>query len=481
MLKRNTKGKLSPKQKDKKKKKSHKSLISRRHNGLIQIHVPYFKWKLKVYWKFVLVSLICWFVVINHFEHVSVKRTLNKCDWTKWENWSKGKNNNIQSHKVALFADPQILDDHSYPGRPWVVNYITRIIVDHYHIRNWKYVQYHLNPETNFFLGDLFDGGRNWDDNYWLKEYERFNTIFPKKPDTKTIMSLPGNHDIGFGDTVVESSFERFSAYFGATSSSIDVGNHTFVLVDTIALSDRTNPNISSVPKEFLENWVKEEHQYPRILLTHVPLHRDPLTQKCGPERESSKPFPIQKGEQYQTVIDVDISQDVLSKVQPKFVFSGDDHDYCHVKHAYQTPSSGVTEAEEITVKSCAMNMGVSKPAIQLLSLYNDVSNTEPTIQTQICYLPDPFRPILAYICSVVINFIALVVYIWRFDIPKNSRLNGYNSKTELPLPVSTDNKHEKSKLKKKKLKALINDVNINLNIIATLLGYIFMYYYKYI
>lgn len=483
MMKRTVKGKLSAKGKDRRKKKAHKPLINRKHKGIIQINVPYFKWKLRIFWKIILLSLIGWWIVINHYEHYSVKRTLHKCDWNKWENWSTAdKNHPVDSHKVALFADPQILDNHSYPNRPWIVNYITRILVDHYHIRNWKYIQHELQPQTNFFLGDLFDGGRKWDDEYWMEEYERFNKIFPKKPDTKTIMSLPGNHDIGFGDEVVESSLKRFTAYFGPTSQSVDVGNHTFVLVDTISLSDRTNPNVSSIPKEFLDNWVKKNHPFPRIMLTHVPLHRDPAVQTCGPERESKKLFPMQKGIQYQTVIDEDISQKVMSQVQPNLIFSGDDHDYCHIKHTYNTPTNTKGQADEITVKSCAMNMGISRPAIQLLSLRNDGNDpTASTMQTQICYLPDPFEPIWGYIIAAILNFVVLVWYLAKADKVKGSRLGGYKDKDELPLPVSADDKTEKSKNRKKHLKVLMNDLNVNLNVIVNLLGFIFMYYYKYI
>lgn len=222
----------------------------------------------KFQWKLVLYSALFWLVTINYYETTYVKSAINKCKWEKWEKW----NSDTQTHKVALFADPQIMDAHSYPGRPRPINFLTRAIVDHYHIRNWKYVQYYLDPDTNYFLGDLFDGGRRWDDEYWIKEYNRFHSIFPKKPNRKTVFSLPGNHDIGFGDTVVESSFKRFSSFFGETSSLHDVGNHTFVLLDTISLSDTTNENVSSVPREFLTQYAKEEHPYPRILLTHVPL-----------------------------------------------------------------------------------------------------------------------------------------------------------------------------------------------------------------
>ena len=256
--------------------------------------------KNRVYWRYISLLFIMWLVVIHYYENIVVKRAMMKCNWSKWEQWPK----DAQSHKVALFADPQIMDAHSYPGRPAIVNYFTRVLLDHYHERNWKYVNYYLEPNTNFFLGDLFDGGRYWEDEYWFQEYSRFHKIFPKKESVKTIMSLPGNHDIGFGDTVIESSLNRWTAYFGEPSSYHDFGNHTFVLVDTISLSDKANLNISKVPREFMNKFAEGEHPLPKFLLTHVPLWRNAKQQNCGSLRESKKTFPIQKGDQYQTVID---------------------------------------------------------------------------------------------------------------------------------------------------------------------------------
>lgn len=378
------------------------------------------------HWKLFIYSSLFWVILISYYETSYVKSTLNRCQWNKWEKWDS----NGQPHRVALYADPQIMDAHSYPDRPKIINYITRAILDHYHMRNWKYIQYYLDPDTNFFLGDLFDGGRRWDDEYWIKEYNRFHSIFPKKPNRKTVFSLPGNHDIGFGDTVIESSFKRFSTFFGETSSTHDVGNHTFVLLDTISLSDTTNENVSSVPREFLNQYAaQKEHPFPRILLTHVPLWRDPEQQRCGPRRESKKPFPIMRGEQYQTVIENSISQNILSIISPKYVFSGDDHDYCHIKHSYQHNGERHT-TDEITVKSCAMNMGINKPAIQLLSLLNDGTTTD-TIQTEICYLPNAFLPLFIYIFCAFINLV-VIVYVFVAETKPTSQ-------NQLPMPIGID------------------------------------------
>ncbi|CDO94043.1 unnamed protein product [Kluyveromyces dobzhanskii CBS 2104] len=289
------------------------------------------------------------------------------------------------------------MDPFSYPSRPSIINWFTRQILDNYHTRNWKFFHDNMRPDSVFFLGDLFDGGRNWEIDEWMNEYERFNSIFPKKPGHLTVASLPGNHDIGFGNTIVETSLERFTTFFGDPSSQWTVGNHTFVLLDTISLSHRDNVNISSVPRDFMQRFEMSSPKYPRVLLTHVPLYRDPAEQTCGPIRESQKLFPLIAGDQYQTVIDEDLSQEVLSAVQPKIIFSGDDHDYCHIKHSY-TAKNVPKVAEEITVKSCAMNMGISMPAVQLISLYNPENDgTKTTYKTNICYLPDPYKPIILY------------------------------------------------------------------------------------
>lgn len=420
----------------------------------------------KFHWRLILYSSLFWVIIVNYYETTYVKSAINKCMWNKWEKWDV----DAKSHKVALFADPQIMDAHSYPGRPRPINYLTRAIIDHYHSRNWKYVQYYLDPDTNFFLGDLFDGGRRWEDDYWIKEYKRFHSIFPKKPNRKTVFSLPGNHDIGFGDTVIESSFKRFSTFFGETSSRHDVGNHTFVLLDTIALSDTTNENISSVPKQFLNQYAKQEHPFPRILLTHVPLWRDPKEQQCGPERESSNLFPIMRGVQYQTVIDQSISQDVLSMIAPKYIFSGDDHDYCHIKHSYYNEGTSHI-ADEITVKSNAMNMGINKPAIQLLSLLNDGSSSD-TIQTEICYMPNAFIPLLVYaVCAVLNLFMVIYMVIKTRPIHQNF----------LPMPVGTDYDNEKNHhLLVKSSHSLASDAKRTAKYSFTILLIIFCIFYYY-
>ena len=187
-------------------------------------------------------------------------------------------------HHLVLVADPQLIDPHSYPGRPWPLNPLTILITDNYLRRSYNQLQQQLDPDSIFFLGDLFDGGREWKtahgsfkdpewgphpkseqkylkswnkkygESFWLREYARFGDIFfdpwvlaGARPGAdqrrrKLVASLPGNHDLGFGSEVKIPVRERFEAYFGEGNRVDVIGNHTFVSVDTVSWSARSSP-----------------------------------------------------------------------------------------------------------------------------------------------------------------------------------------------------------------------------------------------
>lgn len=128
-----------------------------------------------------------------------------------------------------------------------------------------------LQPHSTLFLGDLFDGGREWgasnyespdkkykqyDTDFWLAEYQRFQDMFvktwndvgistiPSDEGRRIITSLPGNHDLGFAGGINPEVKSRFEAHFGPTNRIDVLGNHTFVSLDTVSLSamDQVDP-----------------------------------------------------------------------------------------------------------------------------------------------------------------------------------------------------------------------------------------------
>ncbi|KAI4168449.1 MAG: hypothetical protein LQ343_006400 [Gyalolechia ehrenbergii] len=165
---------------------------------------------------------------------------------------------------MVLIADPQLVDPHTYPGRPWPLSAITRYHTDYYMRKSFTLVQNHLDPTTVFFLGDLFDGGREWmpsgtassdprwrqyGEDFWFTEYIRFGNIFFNEwlrrgfegqhadIHRKVLAGLPGNHDLGLGNGIRIPVRKRFNAFLGEGNHIDVVGNHTFVSLDTVSLS----------------------------------------------------------------------------------------------------------------------------------------------------------------------------------------------------------------------------------------------------
>lgn len=403
-----------------------------------------------------------------------------------------------------------------------------------------------LVPETTFFLGDLFDGGREWGtagyespedqykgygQNFWLREYERFQNMFvapweslglstvPSENGRKIITSLPGNHDLGFAGGINQRVRSRFEAHFGPTNR-IDVrGNHTFVSLDTVSLSAMDQVDIetgasglgdksasknswiwqpveeylntavtereravkhevrsmgakSSFPelRQAVQGWPPKDvpivrdlvtlpanqkiepdplgvwtNQFPTIVLSHVPFYRSQSTD-CGPYRERGTAIPVSAGYQYQNVLTPLISRNIVEKLdasQITQIYSGDDHDYCEIDHDEFTG-----RIKEITVKSTSWAMGIRKPAVQLVSLWNpvDLAQTvsytkegEPfvsgavkrlsmprgTVQNHMCMLPDQLGIFMTYGLLLAVTLASLLVraVLWKPAVQHQSDL----------------------------------------------------------
>ncbi|KAI1315884.1 hypothetical protein EDD11_000260 [Mortierella claussenii] len=176
---------------------------------------------------------------------------------------------------------------------------------------------------------------------------------------------VAGNHDTGFGDTMIRKAVRRYKQDFGSINYEITVGNHSLVVLDTLALS----ANITSITlesEEFLTRMGQEPPTLPRILFTHVPLFRLDST-PCGNARESKQLILDRNGEQYQNLVNATLSRRILRQIQPDMVFSGDDHDWCEIAHSLD--SDRLTP--EVTVRTFSFAQGIRRPAFVMLSLYN--------------------------------------------------------------------------------------------------------------
>ncbi|KAL8749354.1 MAG: hypothetical protein Q9184_006841, partial [Pyrenodesmia sp. 2 TL-2023] len=210
--------------------------------------------------------ILAWTLALWWGEVGTFTSSVNRCDWHTWERWPES----ASPHHIVLIADPQLVDPHTYPGRPRPMSTITRYHTDYYMRKSFTLVQNHLDPTTVFFLGDLFDGGREWmppgvagsdpqwrryGEDFWVKEYKRFGNIFFNRwlrrefegfragTHRKLLASLPGNHDLGIGNGIKVPVRRRFNAFFGEGNRVDVIGNHTFVSLDTVSLSAKGQPD----------------------------------------------------------------------------------------------------------------------------------------------------------------------------------------------------------------------------------------------
>jgi len=454
--------------------------------------------------------VLLWAVVLYWGERGVFDGAVDACHWDRWEAWETDAN----AHRLLLIADPQLIDPHTYPGRPWPLNPLAYRYTDAYMRRAYTRLQTRLRPDTLFLLGDLFDGGREWatrtttspDPQFrrygnalWLDEYRRFGRIFvhnwhrggnaprPGQPGRRFITSLPGNHDLGFGRGVQRGVRDRFQAYFGDGNRIDIIANHSFVSLDTPSLSALAQPDPDEVTslwqptRAFLDTAKTHKHRltqrqlrlyqglpptprlphhvisldtadstnadptdtstdtttnnttdFPTILLSHIPLYRPPGT-PCGPLRERWPPTPppsghpplesddrnaiaVRGGYQYQNVLEGNLSATIAEKVGDiQYAFSGDDHDYCEVLHrGYASAAGGI---KEITVKSVSWAMGVRRPGVVLVSLWNPVDKQgksvgkgPKTVQTKLCLLPDQIGTFLRYAMLFAVTVMLLAV-----------------------------------------------------------------------
>ncbi|KAG0381203.1 hypothetical protein BGX24_006575 [Mortierella sp. AD032] len=176
---------------------------------------------------------------------------------------------------------------------------------------------------------------------------------------------VAGNHDVGFGDTLIRSSMKRYKRVFGSVNYEVNVGNHSLVVLDTLALSSKV-PSIREESQLFLDQIKLEQPSLPRILFTHVPLHRLDTTY-CGKARETDQTIKDRKGEQYQNMVNIPLTREILEDIQPDMVFSGDDHDWCEIAH----PTIGGNFVPEVTLRTFSFAQGIKRPAFGMLSLFN--------------------------------------------------------------------------------------------------------------
>jgi hypothetical protein len=202
---------------------------------------------------------------------------------------------------MAIIADPQLTDWFSY-GQSGLLLMLVETYTDLYMRRSFRRLHKSLQPDAVLFLGDLNDGGRGSNKDVFDKNTGRFferifdtrssawnqapivqdadeSAVTTDAPYAVNItgryqqrMDVPldsltrewirmqgksirlyvaGNHDVGFGNTLIRQSMVRYKQTFGSVNYEVKVGNHSLVVLDTLALSAGT-PEIREESQQFL-------------------------------------------------------------------------------------------------------------------------------------------------------------------------------------------------------------------------------------
>ncbi|KAG0264120.1 hypothetical protein DFQ27_001414 [Actinomortierella ambigua] len=260
---------------------------------------------------------------------------------------------------------------------------------------------------------------------------------------------VAGNHDIGFGETTIPEAMRLYRDEFGPLNYEIDVGHHRIVGLDTLTLSELArNSAIRTEAQHMLDQLAPQDletSRSPRILFTHVPLYR-PAHTYCGAERQTSKSIEQGRGHQYQNLVTADLSEEILDKVQPEMVFSGDDHDW-KVGGVNRSGSELMVmyTIPEVTVPTFSFAQGVYQPGLVMLNLYNPrlahaentgirdalnftgTTSTTATFTYRSCMLPVQLHIYFSYGAFLGVTLAWTLIQRYRW-LQRRSSSNGYFS-----------------------------------------------------
>ena len=255
---------------------------------------------------------------------------------------------NWKDYALVIIADPQITDAYSYSNNGPLVTWLAELYSDVFMKRAFRQgIASKMSKSSHhvLFLGDLFDGGREWFDENGIElaEYERdfnrFNDIFlshlPTPEDgQKKLFFVAGNHDIGAGTGISPDAVATWKRDFYhnldySISTYIDLGEDQgvalidYVIVNTLIFANKAKSNdnddnddnkdelqpqhnnhhhhdelIAYETREFMSKYSRaSEAASEKILFSHIPLFREAGT-ACSKDRKQS--VSITEGEGYQ-------------------------------------------------------------------------------------------------------------------------------------------------------------------------------------
>ncbi|XP_038682207.1 uncharacterized protein C630.12 isoform X2 [Tripterygium wilfordii] len=366
------------------------------------------------------VLTIVWSITILYGEMFAYWVPLCSCSWPSppVNSTLMGGEGRVNHYsKLAVLTDPQLMDKTSLGVAPKSLALETaQFYTDLYMRRAFFASILPFKPDVILFLGDYFDGGPYLLEEEWQESLSRFKHIFglnmlERHKDTP-VYYLSGNHDIGYAGLNSRNPkvISRYEKEFGPRNFRFIAGEVEFIVVDAQTVDGQGDS--ASATWDFAKN-VSNVQLRPRVLLTHIPLHRRDWT-SCGPNRSSPVINQrITRAAQsqeivYQNYITEESSNRLLELIKPVLILSGHDHDQCTVIHELK---SGIIK--EQTVGTLSWQMGNLYPSFMLLSVSNsalgNTSTPEEAVITQLCFLPMQMHIYIWYLLLFVLTLLAIL------------------------------------------------------------------------
>uniref|UniRef100_A0A1I7T4H9 Metallophosphoesterase 1 homolog n=1 Tax=Caenorhabditis tropicalis TaxID=1561998 RepID=A0A1I7T4H9_9PELO len=240
------------------------------------------------------------------------------------------------------------------------------------------------NPEVVFFLGDLMDEGK-WASGKLFSSYaQRFHQLF--EGDIK-VVTLAGNHDIGFHYAIMPDTYEMFRKEFKrGLIDEIQIKGNRFVLINSMALHG-DGCRLCHEAEIELEKMKKRKPPDRPIVLQHFPLFRksDGDCEKIDENHDID--YKEIYREQWDTLSEKS-TQKLIDTLNPKAVFGGHTHKLCKRRWRKSVTSLSFYE---YTLNSFSWRNG-DIPAIFLVVVDGD------DVLVSTCRLPSESTQITVYL-----------------------------------------------------------------------------------
>ncbi|RHZ86240.1 hypothetical protein Glove_53g92 [Diversispora epigaea] len=276
------------------------------------------------------------------------------CGW-KWKD---------SETRMLFLADPQIEGD-SKVRKQGIRGEIDLIANDIFirHVYTSFVSPYSLftqKPTHSIILGDLFSS--QWiNDQEFERRVKRYKWIFgdPRGEYKHEFINLTGNHDIGYNRDITKHRADRWEKEFGKMSfnrripskeqilstNNIDEDNkkyHRLAVINSMnidgpAWDEQLRYKTWSFLDELAEEREQENYQTPLILLMHIPIFKKEGLCVDGPMTVVDEhKFIIE-----QNHLSYNASKFILTKLKPKFIFAGHDHEGCDITHVIHMNDDG--------------------------------------------------------------------------------------------------------------------------------------------